>query len=45
MGNGGRTFDFMAEAEDTGKQFGEVAKRLPGAVRADLAAEYRQSPW
>ncbi len=45
MGNGGRAFDFMAEAEDTGKRFGEMAKRLPGAVRADLTAEYRQSLW
>ncbi len=38
-------FDFMAAAEDMGKRLGEMAKRLPGAVRADLAAECRQSPW
>ncbi len=45
MDNEGRTFNFMAAAKDTGKQFGEMARHLPGAVRADLVAEYRQSPW
>ncbi len=39
MDNGGRAFDFMAEAEDAGKRFDEMVRRLPGAVRADLAAE------
>ncbi len=38
-------FDFMAAAEDTGKQLNEMARRLPDEIRAALAAEYRQSPW
>ena len=45
MDNGGRIFDFMAAAEETGKRFDEMARRLPGVVRADLVAEYRQSHW
>ncbi len=38
-------FDFMAAVEETGKRFDEMARRLPGVVRADLVTEYRQSPW
>ena len=45
MDNEIQAFDFMAAAEDTGRRLDEMAKRLPGEIRADLVAEYRQSPW
>ncbi len=38
-------FDFMAAAEDTGKQLNEMARRLPGELRAVLSDDWRRSPW
>ena len=38
-------FDFMAAAEDTGKQLNEMARRLPGELRAVLSEDWRRSPW
>lgn len=40
-----QVFDFMAAAEDTGKQLDALVKAIPNEVRETLAAEYRKSPW
>jgi hypothetical protein len=40
-----RVFDFMAAAEETGKQLDEMAERIPVEVKALLAEEWRKSPW
>lgn len=45
MQNEEQIFDFMAAAEETGKQLDEMAKRLPGEIKAVLAEEWRKSPW
>jgi hypothetical protein len=45
MQNEEQIFDFMAAAEDTGKQLDKMAKRLPGEMKAVLAEEWRRSPW
>lgn len=45
MDNDEQVFDFLAAAEDTGKQLDGLIEAIPGEVRAALAAEYRQSPW
>ena len=45
MNNEEQVFDFLAAAEDTGKQLDALIKAIPGEVRNTLAAEYRQSPW
>lgn len=38
-------FDFLAAAEDTGKQLDDLIKSIPGEVRETLADEYQKSPW
>lgn len=40
-----QVFDFLAAAEDTGKQLDALIKAIPGEIRETLAAEYRKSPW
>ena len=40
-----QAFDFMAAAEDTGRQLDEVIKRIPKELKALLAEEWRKSPW
>lgn len=40
-----QVFDFMAAAEETGKQLDEMAKRLPGEMKTVLAEEWRKSSW
>ena len=45
MQNEDQVFDFMAAAEETGKQIDEMAKRLPGELRTALTEEWRKSPW
>ncbi len=40
-----QVFDFMAAAEDTGKLLNEMARRLPGELRAVLSDDWRRSPW
>ena len=45
MDNDEQVFDFLAAAEDTGKQLDGLIRAIPGEVRAILAAEYGKSPW
>ena len=45
MNNDEQVFDYLAAAEDTGKQLDELIKAIPGEVRDALAIEYRKSPW
>lgn len=45
MSSDEQVFDFLAAAEDTGKQLDELIKSIPGEVRGALATEYRKSPW
>ena len=45
MQNEEQVFDFMAAAEETGKQLDEMAKRLPDELRTALTEEWRKSPW
>lgn len=45
MSNDEQVFDFLAAAEDTGKQLDALVKAIPGEVRGTLAAEYKKSPW
>ena len=40
-----QVFDFMAAAEDTGKLLNEMARRLPGDLKAVLSDDWRRSPW
>jgi hypothetical protein len=45
MQNEEQVFDFMAAAEETGKQLDEMIKRIPGDMKAVLAEEWRKSSW
>jgi hypothetical protein len=45
MQNDEQVFDFMAAAEETGKQLDEMVKRIPGELKAVLADEWRKSLW
>jgi len=45
MQNEDQVFDFMAAAEETGKQLDEMTRRLPGELRTALTEEWRKSPW
>lgn len=38
-------FDFLAAAEDTGRQLDDLVKAIPGEIRGTLSAEYQKSPW
>ena len=45
MHNDEQVFDYMAAAEETGKQLDEMVRRIPGEMKAVLADEWRQSAW
>lgn len=45
MQNEEQVFDFLAAAEETGRQLDEMTKRLPGEMKAVLMEEWRKSPW
>jgi hypothetical protein len=45
MRNEEQIFDFMAAAEETGRQLDEMVRRLPGELKAVLAEEWRKSSW
>ena len=38
-------YDFMAAAEDTGRQLDAMVKLLPGDIAAILQQQWQQSPW
>ena len=40
-----QAFDFMAAAEETGRQLDEMVKRIPKELKALLAEEWCKSPW
>lgn len=45
MNTDDQIFDFLAAAEDTGKQLDDLIKAIPGEVRQTLSTEYQKSPW
>ena len=45
MPNDEHIFDYMAAAEETGKQLDEMLRRIPGEMKAVLVEEWRKSAW
>ena len=45
MENEEQIYDFMAAAEETGKQIDAMAKQLPKDMAAMLQQQWQQSPW
>lgn len=45
MDNEEPIYDFMAAAEETGRQLDAMVKRLPGDIVTVLQQQWQQSPW